>query len=260
MAHVLAQAVRNDEVEATDALRILRHELRRRNTNQALKIEIRSKEAQRVIEKWGAESVPKNSSPDALHADHVYPLTADELQRNVTLEQWIGAMPRLRTVVCVTAQENYVLEKYEKQGVTGPEKYEQAGVAFTTDRLPWATDDPNHLDLRDVPGEDATWEEIAQFSETFDGYKHFGEAWGERVGAVRERYGSSRELPAALDDLRGCLFCEFRIDRFTWGEDVVLSEPNEQGVREILANPNFESSETQRYRRAIVARIRELLT
>ena len=37
------------------------------------------------------------------------------------------------------------------------------------------------------------------------------------------------------------------------------SEPDEEGLREIINNPDFETSPTQRYRRAIVARIRDLL-
>jgi len=138
VAHVLARAVRDDDLVAADALRILRHELRRRNTNQALKIATRSTEAQRVIDKHGAVNVPKNESPDALHADHVYPLTEDELHRNDTLELWIDTMHRLRTVVCVTAEENYQLERCEQRGVTGPDKYAQAGVTFTTQELPWS--------------------------------------------------------------------------------------------------------------------------
>jgi hypothetical protein len=138
LAHVLARAVRGGELPATDALRVLRHELRRRNTNRTQKIATRSAEAQRVLEKYGAEAVPKNDSPDALHADHVYPVTEVELRRNDTLELWIDAMARLRTVVCVTAQENYRLEQCERQGITGPEKYEAAGVAFPAQELPWA--------------------------------------------------------------------------------------------------------------------------
>jgi hypothetical protein len=137
VAHVLAQGVRDGEVAAADALRILRHELRRRNTNRAQKIATRSTEAQRVIEHYGAANVPKNASPDALHADHVYSLTEDELNRNDTLELWIDALHRLRIVVCVTAEENYRLETCERKGVTGPRKYAQTGVRFTTRELPW---------------------------------------------------------------------------------------------------------------------------
>lgn len=38
--------------------------------------------------------------------------------------------PLLRTVVCVTTAENYRLEKVERSGTTGPEKYVEAGVTF----------------------------------------------------------------------------------------------------------------------------------
>jgi hypothetical protein len=46
-------------------------------------------------------------------------------------------MQRLRTVVCVTAKENYLLEAFERKGITGPRKYDQAGVTFATRELPW---------------------------------------------------------------------------------------------------------------------------
>ena len=60
---------------------------------------------------------------------------------------------------------------------------------------------------------------------------------------------------------RACLFCEFRMDRFTWGDDVALSEPDADGVRHFVGNPDFESSPpTQQYRRAVIARIRGLLS
>lgn len=136
LAHVLARAVREGELQAADALRVLRHELRRRNTNRAQQIATRSREAQRVIEKYGAHAVPKNDSSEALHADHVYGLTEEDLRRNDTLESWIAAMPQLSTVVCVTAQENYQLEQRERQGITGPAKYEAVGIVFTTPP-PW---------------------------------------------------------------------------------------------------------------------------
>jgi hypothetical protein len=84
--------------------------------------------------------VPKNASPDALHADHVYPLTKDELHQNDTVEGWIDAMNRLRMVVCVTAEENYRLETCERNGLTGPDKYAPTGITFTTPKLPWELD------------------------------------------------------------------------------------------------------------------------
>jgi hypothetical protein len=100
----------------------------------------RSTEAQRVIDVYGAAKVPKNASDDSLHADHVYPVTEDDLYHNETLEKWITAMTRLQTVVCVTAKENYLLEVVERTGITGPRKYSEAGVTFTTADLPWADD------------------------------------------------------------------------------------------------------------------------
>jgi hypothetical protein len=45
VAHVLARAARNDEVSAAGVLRILRHELRRLNTGNKLKVPTRSVEA-----------------------------------------------------------------------------------------------------------------------------------------------------------------------------------------------------------------------
>jgi hypothetical protein len=82
VAHVLAQATRNDEVSAADVLRILRHELRRLNTGNKLKVPTRSVEAQAVIDRCTAagEKVPNNNSDDALHADHVWPITERHLK------------------------------------------------------------------------------------------------------------------------------------------------------------------------------------
>lgn len=130
IAHVLARAVREGELEEADALRILRHELRRRNTNSALGIRKRSHGAQASIDKYSPGLPPKNNSPDALHADHVYPLTGVLLRKVDTVDQWIVELRRLRAVVCVTAAENYRLETIEQSGTTGPEKYAEAGVTF----------------------------------------------------------------------------------------------------------------------------------
>ena len=121
-----------------DALRVLRHELRRRNTNKKLKIPTRSVAAEAVIEKYGAAGVPKNDSDDALHADHVHPLTEATLRDTDTVDKWVVQLRRLQMVVCVTAAGNYRLEGVERSGTTGPAKYELAGIEFTTDELPWA--------------------------------------------------------------------------------------------------------------------------
>jgi hypothetical protein len=132
VAHVLARAVRDDEVEAADALRILRHELRRRNTNLTLGLKIRSVGAQASIDKYAPELPPKNGSPDALHADHVHPFTIELLHSIDSVKGWLVELQRLRTVVCVTAAENYTLQKIEGQGTTGTGKYALAGITFTT--------------------------------------------------------------------------------------------------------------------------------
>lgn len=142
----------------------------------------------------------------------------------------------------------------------GEHRLEEAAdlMLLVADR--WGLAPTGLLTLDDVPSPDADWTQIGEFAQlTFNGYAHFGEEWGERTNAIRERFFASGELPDDIDDLRGALFCEFRMDRFTWGDDVTLSGPDESGVRYIVENPDFETSPTQRYRRAVVARIRELL-
>ena len=140
VAMVLARAFRAAELEAPDALRIIKHEMRRRNTNVKLKIEKRSVAAQAVIEKYGIDNlpVPKNNSRDALHADHadhadhVNPLTAGILCAVETTAEWVKELNHLRTVVCVTAAENYKLQQIEHDGTTGPGKYEKAGITWAS--------------------------------------------------------------------------------------------------------------------------------
>jgi len=138
IANVLARPVRDKEAEATDALRILRHELRRLNTGKKQTIPVRSVAAQHVIDRYAVQGrqVPNNNSPDALHADHVWRLTADHLVATGTVEAWLEVLRRLSTVVCVTARENYALIRAERTA-DGPAKYAVVGVSFTTDDLPW---------------------------------------------------------------------------------------------------------------------------
>ncbi|RKQ86067.1 hypothetical protein C8N24_4076 [Solirubrobacter pauli] len=128
VAHVLARGVRDEEVAPADALRILRHELRRRNTNRALKLPLRSKEAQRVIDEYGPAGPPKNGSNDALHADHLWPLTEETLRTTTSVEAWVDELRRLSAVAVVTALENYRLMAAEKKNLWGPDKYAASGV------------------------------------------------------------------------------------------------------------------------------------
>jgi hypothetical protein len=107
LAHVLARAGRDGEVNSIDAGRILKHELRRLNTNRSHKLEVRSHGAQTSIEKRTPERPPRTDSDDALHADHVYPFTLTLLYEVTTIEGWVRELRRLATVVFVTAKENY---------------------------------------------------------------------------------------------------------------------------------------------------------
>jgi hypothetical protein len=134
VAALLAKGVRDGDIEEADALRILRHELRRRNTNTKLKIARRSVQAQAVIDRYTEQGqpVPNNNSPEALHADHVFPLLSQQLRTTTTRAEWIEELQRVREVVCVTAQENYQLQQVEHRGVHGWQKYAEAGIEGVT--------------------------------------------------------------------------------------------------------------------------------
>jgi hypothetical protein len=130
----LAKGVREGDIDEADALRILRHELRRRNTNTKLQIVRRSTKAQAVIDRYTEQGqpVPNNNSPEALHADHVFPLLNEQLRTITTRAEWIEELKRVREVVCVTAEENYQLQQVERRGVHGWQKYAEAGVKGVT--------------------------------------------------------------------------------------------------------------------------------
>ena len=130
LAAVLARAAIGGEVVATDALRVIKHELRTRNTNKALLAPYRSRGAQEVLDRYAAagERVPNNNSQDALHCDHVHPLNERDLEGLTTPGAWLERLRELDIVVCVTAAENYALEKVERTGEHGWEKYPEAGV------------------------------------------------------------------------------------------------------------------------------------
>ena len=133
LADALAGAVRAGDLASVDALRVIRHELRQRNKKKALLAPARSKAAQEVIDRYTAESkqIPTNDSPQALHCDHVFALTAEHLQRLDSRAAWLMELPRLDTVVCVTAAENYALEWHERRGADGWAKFALAGVELT---------------------------------------------------------------------------------------------------------------------------------
>ncbi|MFN2347761.1 MAG: hypothetical protein ABR616_18865 [Dermatophilaceae bacterium] len=106
LAAVLADAVRAGRIQAADALRVLRHEMRRRNTNLKAALPHRSAGAQAVIEEYAGrgEAPPKNGSDDALHADHVYELGVEQMLQTVTVATCAfvaGREPRLHERVAV---------------------------------------------------------------------------------------------------------------------------------------------------------------
>lgn len=130
LAATLSRAARTGDVAPADAGRVIRHELRKRNTNAALRATRRSAKAQAVIEHYGndGKQVPKNGSLDALHSDHVFVVTAQDIQRLQTAEAWLKELPRFDKIVCVTAAENYALQVHERAGANGWDKYATAGV------------------------------------------------------------------------------------------------------------------------------------
>lgn len=132
LAAVLADAVRAGRLQAVDALRVIRHEMRRRNTNKKATLPHRSVRAQAVIDEYAkrGESPPKNGSDDALHADHVFEFGSEQLRNTVTVDDWHEVLTAARAVVVVTARENYNLEKLEMSGLRGPAKYAAAGVTW----------------------------------------------------------------------------------------------------------------------------------
>lgn len=130
LAAVLARAVASGELEPTHARGVLAHQLRKMNVNSALKAPVRSSAAQAVIDGYASlgRPIPKNDSDDALHCDHVHKLRAADLLRLQGVDAWLEELPRLKEVVCVTAAENYQLEKLEQAGADGWSKYKDIGI------------------------------------------------------------------------------------------------------------------------------------
>lgn len=127
------------------------------------------------------------------------------------------------------------------------------------------------LRLSDVPAPWDDYDAVARFAHTFDGYAMLGAApdgedddevvarTGQQANPVEAEWHGTGALPDDLDLLRGTLFFGFRADRFTWGDDTTLSAPDENGVMHVVAATDVESSPTARFRRALVARIAEMV-
>lgn len=112
-------------------------------------------------------------------------------------------------------------------------------------------------DLPDPAGVDDRC--VAQFASTFDGYVHFGSDWGDKMNVCRQAWQATGVLPDDVDALRACLALEHRRERFVDLDVVGLSEPDERGVRTLQHGPTSERDEHERYKRALVLRIVELV-
>jgi ADP-ribosyl-[dinitrogen reductase] hydrolase len=146
------------------------------------------------------------------------------------------------------------------------------------------------LRITDVPAPWDPWEAVVAFASTLNGYEVLGGADDPRPdpGAIddpdadadRSRtpedgrmiqraarkahpvetaWSRTGELPDDLDLLRGTLFLGFRADRFGWGDDVEMSAPDDDGVTHVVNARDFDSSPTARFRRALVAKIAEVV-
>lgn len=127
---VLARAAGAGELEASFAVAVMKDRLRKRNTNKRTSVPYRSVAANTVFEGSAAVGLTpeKNNSLEAIHCDHVWPLLASDLPGLLTPEAWMAVLPRLDEVVCVTARENYRLQRVEREGFYGWDKYREAGV------------------------------------------------------------------------------------------------------------------------------------
>ena len=130
----------------------------------------------------------------------------------------------------------------------------------------------DELRIADVPAPWDDYEAVGRFAHTFDGYAVLGAPpdgeedddeqvarTGEKANPVEAEWHRTGALPDDLDLLRGTLFFGFRADRFAWGDDTTLSAPDDDGVMHVVAATDFESSPTARFRRALVARIAEVV-
>lgn len=129
-------------------------------------------------------------------------------------------------------------------------------LALDVARHDWGLRVAPRLRADGVPDPSADWAEILwPFFMSFNGYTHFGERWPaelERLSrlGVDEHHG--------VEDVRGLLFLLARRDRFVDGADTILVGDGD-GTVHARENPDVEATPDRRKRRALVARIRELL-
>lgn len=121
----------------------------------------------------------------------------------------------------------------------------------------------HHTPSSKLRPEDVPSGSLAAFAFSFDGYAHFGstEAAMRRAAEIRAGWAAAGRLPENVEDLRACLFVEFRRERFvdldgtarvTRSDGTVLHEPD----------PSKETparAEQERYKRALAAHIADML-
>ncbi len=121
----------------------------------------------------------------------------------------------------------------------------------------------DHIPSNELKAEDVPSGGLAQFAYTFDGYQHLGstDAALQRANEIQHHWVGTGALPEDVDDLRACLFVEYRRERFVEFDDVlrvtapdgtVLHEPDPSTVTPARA-------EQERYKRALADRIADLL-
>ena len=118
-----------------------------------------------------------------------------------------------------------------------------------------------HIPSSDLSAADVPTGALSEFADSFDGYRHFGEHHIERANAIRSRWEDAGELPEDVDDLRACLFIEFRRERFLELDDVMtVTAPDGTIIHE--PDPSTETaarSEHERYKRVLADRIADML-
>jgi len=97
------------------------------------------------------------------------------------------------------------------------------------------------LELRHLPGGEASWEEIGAFALTFNGYDRWpGEpSCGDVALRVRRQYERTGMLPFELDVLRTALFMEqrgwYHCGEPSGEEDIVFARALVAAIREKLS-------------------------
>jgi len=112
--------------------------------------------------------------------------------------------------------------------------------------------------LADLPAPDAPRADLQRFAAGFDGYAHFGDDWGSRHQAIMRAHRETGALPDDPDDVRAALFLAVRGLRFN-GADTTTVETS-PGHFTVQADPHYEDGAYFAYQRALVERLRELLT